>query len=275
MRTLGVALALFACGKAAPPPPPSAPALPSHRAYRDLGAALAATIPADARVVGIGELHARTDRPVTSSSLAAFTQALPAIADRLSDLVVETWVVALACGETAVQSTAVVEATMKRPVETKSEIEQLALAARAAAIQPHAMTLTCADYAAIAPAGGDIDPVAMLALVTRELTRIASSAVRHRDQEPGHRPWIAVYGGALHNNQFPAASIAEWSYAAAIDRVTSNHFVELDVVAPALAEADPVSAREPWFPLVRAPRDPANPVVVWQRGERSFVANLP
>lgn len=250
-------------------------ALPAHRAYPDLGAALVATIPADARVVGFGELHARTDRAAVTSSLASFTRALPAIADKLSDLVIETWLVDPNCGKAAVQATAKVETTMKRPEATKSEIAQLADAARAAHIQPHAMTLTCSDYAAITPADHDVDPVVMLTLTTRELTRIATSAVLHRDKEPSHRPWIAVYGGALHNDRFPDKAVAEWSYAAEVDRVTGGHFVEIDVIVPELAEADPLLHSQPWLPLARAPRDPANPVIVWTRGERSFVVLLP
>jgi hypothetical protein len=49
---------------------------------------------------------------------------------------------------------------------------------------------------------------------------------------------------------------------------------EVDVVVPALAAADPASRRQPWFPLAGAPRDPGNPVLVWARGERSFVVVL-
>ncbi|HET7505319.1 MAG TPA: hypothetical protein VFK02_30075 [Kofleriaceae bacterium] len=249
--------------------------VPAAHAYPDLGAALVATVPADARVVGFGELHARTDRPVTTSSLARFTRALPAIAARISDLVLETWRIDPACGNTAVQTTTRLETVMKRPETTKSEIAQLVDAARAAHIQPHAMTLTCADYAAIGPAGGDVDPTAMLTLTTRELTRIATSAVRHRDREPRHRPWIALYGGALHNDRFPDPGVAEWSYAAAVDLAAGGRFVEIDLIVPELAADDRVMQREPWFPLVGAPRDPARPVVVWTRGERSFVVILP
>jgi hypothetical protein len=248
---------------------------PAHLAYPDLGAALLATIPADARVIGFGELHARTDRAPVASSLARFTKALPVIADRLSDLVIETWLVDPSCGKAAVQATTQVETTVKRPEATKSEIAQLADAARAAHVQPHAMTLTCADYAAITPDHGEVDPAAILTLTTRELTRIATSAVQHRDKEPSHRPWIAVYGGALHNDRCPDQAAAEWSYAAAVDRVTRGHFVEIDVIVPELAAADPAMQKQPWFPLVRAARDPANPVLVWKRGERSFVVVLP
>lgn len=247
----------------------------AHRAYPDLAAALVATIPADARVIGFGELHARRDRPATTSTLAAFTRALPALADRLSDLVIETWRVDPGCGAPAVDATARIEAAVERPARTRSEISELVDAARAAHIQPHAMTLHCPDYAAVAPAGGEVDAAAMLTLTTRELRRIVTSAVAHRDEQPGHRPWIAVYGGALHNNRLPEAGVAEWSYAPDADRATGGRFVEIDVVVPELAAASPAARREPWFPLAGAPRDPEHPVVVWTRGERSFVVILP
>lgn len=245
------------------------------RAYPDLATALVATIPPDARVIGFGELHARRDRPAATSTLAAFTRALPALADRLSDLVLETWLVDPGCGAPAVDATARIETAVERPAATRSEIARLADAARAARIQPHAMTLHCADYAAVAPAGGEVDAAAMLSLTTGELRRIVTGAVAHRDTQPGHRPWIAVYGGALHNNRFPEAGIAEWSYAADADRATGGHFVEIDLVVPELAAASPAARREPWFPLAGAPRDPERPVVVWTRGERSFVVILP
>jgi hypothetical protein len=287
LRDWLLTLAICACGKDAPAPSrapsESAPTqritedsgAAAQRAYPDLAAALVATIPADARVIGFGELHARRDRPAATSTLAAFTRALPALADRLSDLVIETWLVDPGCGAPAVDATARIETAVERPAATRSEIAELADAARASRIQPHAMTLHCADYAAVAPAGGEVDAAAMLSLTTRELRRIVTSAVAHRDEEPGHRPWIAVYGGALHNNRFPEAGIAEWSYAADADRATGGRFVEIDLVVPELAATSPAARREPWFPLAGAPRAPDHPVVVWTRGERSFVVILP
>lgn len=276
-----------ACGKAtahhddARTPEPVKPAPDARRApsaqvqtYDDLGAALAAIVPADARVLGFGELHARTDRtqPVRST-LAHFTaEALPAIADKLSDLVIETWLVDKGCGKQATEATAKVESTMKRPVETKSEIGELADAARKAGIQPHAMRVTCDDYTRIAPQGKPIDVVAMLELTTKELGRIATEAVLHRDKEPSHRPWIALYGGALHNDRFPEASVADWSYAAKVDAVSANHFVEIDLIVPELAEADPVLQKQPWYGVVKTA---GAKLQVWKRGERSFVIVLP
>jgi hypothetical protein len=245
--------------------------LPEHTRFADLASALKAIIPADARVVGFGELHARVDRATVRSSLAAFTEALPSFGEQVSDLVVETWVVDPKCGKTAVKATQKIEADVKRPEATKSEIALLADAAKAAKIQPHAMTLSCADYKSLAPDKGPPDPVAMLTLTTKELARIAKSAIAYRDKQPEHRPWIAVYGGALHNDRFPEAAVAEWSYAAIVDKASADHFVEIDVIVPEFAEPDPTSQKQPWFPLVAS----ADQVLVWSRGERSFVVILP
>lgn len=253
----------------------AAGALPAHRAYPDLASALAAIVPADARVIGFGELHVRTDRAQVTSALARFTAALPAFGARVSDLVLETWLTTPRCGEAAVVATSKIETTVKRPAATKSELGDLAAAARTAGIQAHAMTLTCDDYAAIAPPGRDVDAAQMLTVTTRELARIATSAVAHRDREPTHRPWIAVYGGALHNDRFPDPAVADWSYAPAVDRATADHFVEVDLVVPELADGDAALARQPWYPLAHAPRAAAAPVLVWTRGERSFVVLFP
>jgi len=249
----------------------AAAALPPHTRHATLAAALLATIPTDARVIGFGELHARADRAQVRSALAAFTEALPSFGERISDLVVETWIVDPKCGQKAVTATKKIETDVKRPEATKSEVALLADAARAAKIQPHAMTLSCKDYEQLAPEKGAPDLVLMLGLVTRELTRVATSAIRYRDQQPEHRPWITLYGGALHNDRFPAAAVAEWSYAKAVDQASQNHYVEIDLIVPEFAEPDPPSQAQPWFPLALA----ADQVLVWKRGERSFVVVLP
>jgi hypothetical protein len=277
VRLPALLLAVAACHKDGAQPPRDA-ALPAVRdaapadGYADLTAALRAILPQDARVLGFGELHARTDRAQVESALAHFTrEALPFLGDRLSDLVVETWIVDKTCGATAEAATAKVTSTMRRPAATRSEIAALADAARARGIQPHAMHVGCDDYAKIAPPGKEVDAEAMLTLTTRELGRIATEAVQHRDGEPGHRPWIAIYGGALHNDLSPAKGVEEWSYAAKVDAATRGHFVEIDVIVPELAELDAASQQQPWFALVRTADARVH---VWKRGERSFVVVL-
>ncbi len=238
--------------------------------YADLASALAAIIPVDARVIGFGELHARVDRAQVRSALSHFTDALPSFGDKVSDLIVETFVVDPNCGKTAQKATKQMETEVKRPVETKSEITLLADAARGKKIQPHAMTLTCADYKTLVPKN-EVDPLAMLTITTRELKRIAASAVAFRDKDPEHRPWIAVYGGALHNDRFPDAAVKDWSYAAAIDELTKDHFVEIDLIVPELAAADAKSQKQPWFSLVESAGDRLQ---VFERNQRSFVVIL-
>ncbi|HEY1550858.1 MAG TPA: hypothetical protein VGG28_23675 [Kofleriaceae bacterium] len=241
--------------------------------YPDLATALTATIPADARVIGFGELHARTDRAAVRTTLARFTSdGLPAIRAKLSDLVIETWLIDKGCEQTATTASAQIDTEMKHPVATKNDIAALADAARAAGIQPHAMRVTCADYAKIAPPGKAMDVPAMLTLTTSELGRIASEAVVHRDREPDHKPWIALYGGALHNDRFPADGVADWSYAATVDQITHDHFVEIDLIVPELADHDDALSKQPWYALLDRP---ATTLRVWKRGKRSFVIVFP
>jgi hypothetical protein len=276
---------LAACGTdppatvAKPEPAPAhpavdaAPALPASDAYADLATALARTIPDDTRVIGFGEIHGRTDRAQVRSAISRFTtDGLPAIADSTSDLIIETWLIDKGCEKTAQEATARVETTIKRPIETKNEVAELADRARAAKIQPHAMRVTCDDYARIAPPGKAVDAEALLALATKELARIVGEAVIHRDREANPRKWIAVYGGALHNDRFPEKGTADWSYAAKADAATKGRFVEIDLIVPELAEPDDASKRQPWYPLVAAADAKVH---VWKRGERSFVVVFP
>jgi hypothetical protein len=256
-----------------PAPVDAAPPEVKSTTYPDLAAALKATIPATARVVGFGEMHMRTDRKQVKSALARFTQdGLPAIADQLSDLVVETWIVDPKCGQKAQTTTTKVEMTVRRPAETKNEIALLADAARAAKIQPHAMKLTCADYEKVTPSDGQVSPDVMLDLTTAELARISREAVTFRDKKAEKRPWIGVYGGALHNDRMPATGVEQWSYAAKADEASKDRFVEVDLIVPELAEADQASHTQPWYSLVTHADDK---VRVWERGERSFVVVLP
>jgi hypothetical protein len=241
--------------------------------YPDLAAALVGTIPAGARVIGFGEMHLRTDVKQVKSAIARFTQdGLPAIADQLSDLVVETWIVDPKCGQKAQTTTTKVEMTVRRPAETRNEIAMLADAARAAKIQPHAMKLTCADYEKVNPDNGQIAADVMLDLTTKELGRISGEAVAFRDKKAEKRPWIGVYGGALHNDRMPAPGIEDWSYAAKADEASKDRFVEIDLIVPEIAQADAASHSQPWYWLVAHADDKVH---VWQRGERSFVVVLP
>ncbi len=258
------------------------PAAPAHWTAPDLATAIKKLVGPDVRVVAFGELHARTDRaPGARSALARFDEAvLPALADRLSDLVVETWVLDPRCGKQAEATTAQVETAMQRPPATKGELATMVAHARAAKVQPHAMRLSCDDWAKVAPprdAGppgpGDVDYEVLLTMITRELGRIAGEAVAHRDAERDPRTLVAIYGGAMHNDLVPKDGLADWSFAAAVDQATGGRYLEIDLYVPEFAEVDAFTAGEPWLPLLAEARP--DQIVVIERAPRSYIVVLP
>ena len=247
--------------------------IPPYQLYPDLGAALQALTRDQPRVIGIGELHVRTDRPGPSvSALARFSaEVLPAIGAKVSDVVVETWTVDPSC-QKAAAGTQKIESNMKRPVTTRSEIGALFGVARSRSITAHVMRLSCADLGSFA---GDraLDAEKLLGLVTRELDRVTRSAVRYRDEHHETRPIILVYGGALHNDLYPFQSTKQWSYGVGVDDATGGRYVELDVFAPELVEHEPVYEHEPWYPLVA--KADGQGVILIERAPRSYLALLP
>ncbi len=258
--------------------------LPPHRRYPDAATALLDLTPPGMRVIGVGELHVRVDRTQARSALAVFTtEIMPAIAERVSDLVLETWIVDPRCKAKGAAASARIEQAMKRPASTQNELAGQIGRAQGAGVKVHALRMTCADYDVVAPEEGGIQAEALLSLVTRELGRIAKSAVAFRDAKATGsgsggatpaRPWVAVYGGALHNDLAPMKALAEWSYAGDVDAVTGGRFMEVDLIVPEFAEQDPASQPLPWFPLVHE-TPPGTGVVAWQRNDHSIVIVLP
>lgn len=247
--------------------------VPKHTRYPNLGAALAAVLADKPRVLGIGEIHERTDRASTTTpTLERFArEALPVLAAQTSDLVIETWTLEPGC-QSGVSNSRKIEATMKRPAATTSQISSLFGIAKANSIKAHVMRLTCADLqAAVTPDG--VDPVHLLALVTRELDRVARSAVRYRDEHQETRPLVVVYGGALHNDLYPPRSTREWSYALAVDDAVGGRYVELDLYRPEQVEDVELYQAEPWFPLV-ADTGPEH-VVLIERAPHAYLVLLP
>ena len=115
-----------------------------------------------------------------------------------------------------------------------------------------------------------MDAAAKREVALEEVTR---AAVTHRDAEPNHRPWIAVYGGALHNDLYPRWPLDELSYAKPLAGELGGSVLEIDLVVPEVVADMALVRDEPWFPLLGL----ASPsrVVVWQRGPSSYVVILP
>jgi hypothetical protein len=251
--------------------------LPPHREHDTLAAAVASLITPKTRLLGLGELHARVDRPDAPSTLVRFTEELlPALPSRTSDLILETWTVDDRCGKGAAATTASLQAATRRPEATRSELGILFVRSRGRGLRSHPMRVTCDDYKAMA-AGGDDAIVHMLDLTTSELTRLAVTYLRRAAATApaasliAEPPLIVVYGGALHNDRFPAAGLASWSYAPAVEADSERTYLEVDLITPELAEDDAALLAQPWAPLLGA----SSRVVTYERGERSYVVILP
>ena len=104
-----------------------------------------------------------------------------------------------------------------------------------------------------ADSGKDVEPDAMLTLTTRELGRIATEAVAHRDARGRASPVDRGLRRRAAQRSLPRRRRRglELRRRRSTPRPT-DHFVEIDLIVPELAEADPASQKQPWFPLVGA-----------------------
>jgi hypothetical protein len=243
-------------------PLPVPAAQPTWRAFKTPGEALAEILQTRPRVVAIGEYHQQTGGAKATSALQRFTtQMLETLAGVASDVVVETWVTEGSCGEVERRVVKDVKKTTKRPKATEDELGNLFIALRNYAIQPHYLTVSCAEYGLLL-GGADVDYDKLLQMVTRKLVGATAKALAERDQKlaaaarqgrlrPGARRVVAIYGGALHNDLFPSAGTEAWTFGAFLWRLTQGHYAEVDLYVPEYIRGDKSLASEPWYPLLR------------------------
>jgi hypothetical protein len=244
--------------------------------YASIVDALQATIPADADILGFGELHERNDHQSKRSALAQFTDiALPALAQRSAYLIVETWSAPDGCGSAAKQVTKDVETAVARPVTTKSEVALLADAAKANHVVPVQMNFSCADYASLTNAGrrnSDDQIILMLDLTVRELRAQLTAGITKVAQRSDQRRRIILYGGGLHNDRAPAQGTEMWSYAASMTPAALQHYVEIDWYPRGLAYSDNATVSSGLLPPID---DQPSKVWVIKRAVGSYVILLP
>jgi hypothetical protein len=189
----------------------------------------------------------------------------------------ETWIFEGTCGAAREETlSSQLRSTTQRPHGTEDELGALVAATKNSGAQPHAMTLACRDHAILTPAGGELDYEALLGLVTRELSRVTSSILRTRGPSPGPdgRDLVVIYGGALHNDRFPYEGVNQWSYAAAIDALAADRYVEVDLYVPEYIRDQKTLAGEAWYGIMAEASDPETTVLI-QRGPRSWIVLLP
>jgi hypothetical protein len=239
-------------------------------------AAFAKVLRISARIVAIGEYHQTAATTAIRSSLSRFAdEILPALAQSATDLVVETWVATGACGATEAKVEREIETTTERPPETENEIVTLLKRAKAAGMAPHILAMSCKDYRYVTDKQGNTDFARMLKL-TRD--RLQAEVVRWL-HEPSGRPdssnrTVAIYGGALHNDLYPAAADRAYAFGRALFAKAAGEYLEIDLLVPEYIADDRRLAGEPWFRLFKENSNTKDALLI-RRSERSFVILFP
>lgn len=220
-------------------------------------------------VIAFGELHQTKATAKVRSALARFTDdILPVIAPRAAHIVVETWMSTGACGESERQVTEDVARTTERPAATEDEIVRLLRRAKEMGVAPHVLGIGCEEYKALAGGGQGVDYDKLLTITAQHLER----AIRQAAMLPrsGERPLVIVYGGALHNDLHPDATLAKYSFGRAIHAFMRGAYREVDLYVPEMIETMPALAAEAWYPVWLQNRAGKRPLVI-RRSPRSSV----
>jgi hypothetical protein len=245
------------------------------------GAAAIAAVLGDGELGGViafGEFHQTAKTKAVRSSISRFTdEILPIVAPYASHLIVETWVTRGTCGESEARVTEDVAKTTERPVETESEIVRLLRLAKEAGVAPHILDVGCDEYAALVGQGGNVDYDRLLTMTSQHLER----AIRQALAMPRNtrRPLVLVYGGGLHNDLYPDASLGKYAFGPAIHAFARGAYREIDLFVPEMVEGSTAVQAEAWYKAWRKAgrgnqevvvrRSPRSAVIVFRKGTKS------
>ena len=253
------------------PPPPAAAAQPRVERQASASAAVATLLAEPGGVIAFGELHQTHATAKVRSAIARFTDdILPVVAPHASHLIVETWITTGKCGDSETRVTEDVARTTERPAETESEIMRLLKKAKALGVAPHVLDIACDEYQKLTlpGPGGGVDYDRLLTITNQHLSRAIQQGLLLK-RAPG-RPLIVVYGGALHNDLYPQATLARYTFGRAIHAITRGMYREIDLYVPEMVDATPALKAEPWFDAWRRAGAGTSDVLI-ERAPRSAV----
>jgi hypothetical protein len=241
-------------------------ALP-HREFADTRQAIEAILAEvpQVKVYAVGEYHMTSKSVARSSPLARFTNEILAMLEpRAHHLVVESWLDD-GCRSSAKKQIA---QAIDRPNSQTKQLEALFVKTRRLRLEAHDLPITCIEHDSLLDAGGHVDFLQLLEMVTDKLGD-ETREMLHED--PDHP--VIVYGGALHNDLYPRWPLEDLSYAVSLQRELGGGVLELDLIVPEVVQDVALARSEPWAPLLN--RAAPDRVVVWERGPSSYVVILP
>jgi hypothetical protein len=238
--------------------------------------ALAQVLATPAQVVAFGEYHQTMATTKIPSSLLRFTdELLPLVARQATDLVVETWVTDGGCGKQETKVVEEVQTTIERPPETENEIVTLLKRAKAAGIAPHILTMSCKDYRRVTDKDGETGFAKMLTLTRDRLQSEVSrwlAAPRPVASERARK--VVVYGGALHNDLYPAPADRPFAFGRSLFAKAKGQYLEVDLFVPEYILGDKRMAAEPWFAAFKAGIQAGDALLI-RRSPRSYIIVFP
>lgn len=233
----------------------------------------------DPQILAIGEAHAQKGTEVASTTKRFTDTLLPIVAPRASDVVVELWAPDPKCQK---EVTAV--ASAQKPVTTtqastnQNEYVTLGTRSKELGMTPWLLRPTCDDFTTLANAGEDAVGK-MLGLVKRltqqKLVQLWERAKGQAGDAGASKPkMVLAYGGAMHNDLFPAPETKEWSFGPELATATTDGYVELDLIVPELVKDTATWQKLPWYAPHKADPGPKDRATLYRNGARSFTIML-
>jgi hypothetical protein len=165
--------------------------------------------------------------------------------------VIELWTGRNDCGDDRVAKVKEAQkpVTSAQAETNQNEYFELGNQSKQLGIFPHALVPSCDDYQAIL-AARSTDIAKMLELTAIKTKETVVSLLRKAETAPTV-PYIITYGGALHNDVTPKPGREMWSFGADLYRLTSGHYVELDLIQREQVRDTESFTALPWYPYFR------------------------
>lgn len=198
-------------------------------------------------VLAVGETHAQAAAPNTASATQRFTtELLPNLATTATALVLELWVADPRCDKKKVAAVAKQQADVTRTqaASDQNEFVTLGKTAEKLGVATAVLRPECAEYDRIAQAGQN-DVATMLEMIARVTARDVERAWRKPPK--GRKPLVIAYGGAMHNDLAPRPGRESWSFGPALAKLTSDHYIEVDLIVPEYIKDSETWRALPWY----------------------------
>lgn len=235
---------------AALPVPAGATACGDHGCiqFDSAEAALRHVLDSKPRVLAIGEAHAQKGKEGVDSSAKRFTDMLPLLQGKASDLVLELMMPNNQCKKKTEQVREKQKVVTEKQADTnQNEYVKMGERARAVGIIPDLLRPACEDLDAIDKAGADSIPTFLSTIARLTRVQVDKLLVRNEKTPADADKMIVTYGGVLHNDLDPPKALSDWSFGPQLSARVDRRYVELDMFVPEFIENTETWRKLEWF----------------------------